>query len=218
MRIAERLYRSVLGRPMSAVARWLASLHTPRMIYGYVDARSGAFRKFTRISSTATILSPERLAIGEDVWIWHHSIIDATEGIEIEEGAQIGAWVGIFSHGSERAVRLLGRRFVHIHNAERAGYTRGPVKIGAFTFVAAGAVILPGVTVGKGCLIGAGALVNRDVPDHAIVVGNPGEVRGNTLDLDARAFSKGDFTSTYYDQSALESVLARASAQRRPTE
>lgn len=216
MRLAERLYRSALGRPMSAVARWLARLHTPRMIYGYVDAATGRFRKFTRISSTAVIMSPGRLSIGEDVWVWHHTIIDATEGIEIGDGAQIGAWVGIFSHGSERAVRLLGRRFVHIHNSERAGYTRGPVKIGAFSFVAAGAVILPGVTIGKGCLIGAGALVNRDVPDYGIVLGNPGELKGSTLDLDARAFTKGDFSSSYYDQDALEAVLARVAAHGRP--
>ena len=161
-------------------------------------------------------MSPERLAVGEDVWVWHHCIIDATEGIEIGDGAQIGAWVGIFSHGSERAVRLLGRRFVHIQNSQRAGYTRGPVKIGAFSFVAAGAVVLPGVTIGKGCLIGAGALVNKDVPDYSIFLGNPGEVRGSTLDMDARAFSKSDFSSTYYDPDALAAVLARVSAQGRP--
>lgn len=216
MRMAERLYRSALGRPMSAVARWLARLHTPRMIYGFVDAPTGRFRKYTRLSSSAVIMSPHRLSIGEDVWVWHHSIIDATEGIEIGDGAQIGAWVGIFSHGSERAVRLLGRRFVHVHNSERACYTRGPVKIGAFSFIAAGAVILPGVTIGKGCLIGAGALVNRSVPDYGIVLGNPGEVRGSTLDLDSRAFTRGDFSSTYYDQDALEAVLARVHAQKRP--
>jgi acetyltransferase-like isoleucine patch superfamily enzyme len=217
MRIAERMYRSALGRPMSAVARWLAGLQRPRMIYGYVDGYTGEFRKYTRISSSAVVMSPNKLSIGEDVWVWHHSIIDATEGIEIGDGVQIGAWVGVFSHGSERAVRLLGSRFVHIHNSGRAGYTRGSVKIGAYSFVAAGAVILPGVSIGKGCLIGAGALVNRNVPDFAIVLGNPGEVRGSTLDLDARAFKSGDFSSTYYDGDALEAVLARVEAAGRPS-
>jgi acetyltransferase-like isoleucine patch superfamily enzyme len=209
MRLSERLYRSPLGRPMSAVARWLAALHTPRMIYGYLDPRTGDFRKYTRISSTATVMSPHRLFIGEDVWVWHHSIIDATEGIEIADGVQIGAWVGIFSHGSEKSVRLLGRRFVHIANADRPGYTRGPVKIGAFSFIGAGAVILPGVTIGKGCLIGAGALVNRDVPDYSIVLGNPGELRGSTIDLDVRAFRSEDYSATYYDTEALEQVRSR---------
>ena len=64
MRIAERMYRSVLGRPMSAVARWLAGLQRPRMIYGYVDGNTGDFRKYTRISSTAVVMSPNNLSIG----------------------------------------------------------------------------------------------------------------------------------------------------------
>jgi len=34
-------------------------------------------------------------------------------------------------------------------------------------------VILPGVTIGAGALVGAGAVVTRDVPDGAVVVGNP---------------------------------------------
>ncbi len=39
--------------------------------------------------------------------------------------------------------------------------------------IGSGAVILPGVTIGAGALVGAGAVVTKDVPDGAIVVGNP---------------------------------------------
>lgn len=42
--------------------------------------------------------------------------------------------------------------------------------------IGAGAVILPGVTIGEGALVGAGAVVTRDVPDHAVVVGSPARV------------------------------------------
>ena len=42
--------------------------------------------------------------------------------------------------------------------------------------VGAGAVILPGVTIGAGAMVGAGAVVTRDVPDGATVVGNPAQV------------------------------------------
>ncbi|EFH09663.1 CatB-related O-acetyltransferase [Pseudoroseomonas cervicalis] len=51
-----------------------------------------------------------------------------------------------------------------------------PVKLGADAWVGHGAIILPGVTVGIGAAIGAGAVVTKDVPDYAIVVGNPGRV------------------------------------------
>jgi len=48
-----------------------------------------------------------------------------------------------------------------------------PVRIGAWADVGVNAVILPGVTVGKGAIIGAGAVVNRDVPENAVVAGVP---------------------------------------------
>lgn len=42
--------------------------------------------------------------------------------------------------------------------------------------IGAGAVILPGLTIGEGAMVGAGAVVTRDVPDHALVVGSPARV------------------------------------------
>jgi len=207
MKLVERLYRSPLGEIMSMGARAIFRLAQPRMIYGYRDHPTQNFRKFTRISSTAVIMSPEKLRIADHVWIWHHSIIDATEGIAIDEGVQVGAWVGIFTHGSESAIRLLGSQFVDIPNTERAGYTRGGVRIGKYTFIGAGSKILPGVSIGKGCLVAAGSIVNKDVPDFAIVRGQPAKVVGSTVDLDRRFFKTKDFSATYYDEQALQKVL-----------
>jgi UDP-2-acetamido-3-amino-2,3-dideoxy-glucuronate N-acetyltransferase len=53
--------------------------------------------------------------------------------------------------------------------------------------IGANATILPGVTIGAHAMIGAGAVVIRDVPARAIVVGNPGYIRGYTDDRDAAA-------------------------------
>lgn len=191
---------------MSIVARAYAGLHRPFMVYGYYDHGSRTFRKYVRMSSTVTIMNEEALAIGDHVWVWHHSILDATAGLVIEEGCQIGAWVGIFTHGSQHSIRLLGERYVHIPAGERRGYTRGRVKIGAYTFIGAGAMVLPGVTIGKGCLIGAGALVTQDIPDYSIVVGSPGEIKGRTTDIDRRFFREHDFSETYYDSRALAEI------------
>jgi len=204
--LLERLYRSPAGRLMSSVARGWARLHRPFMVYGYYDHGSKSFRKYTRMSSDVVILNERKLSVGEDVWVWHHTILDATEGLTIGDGCQIGAWVGIFTHGSENSIRLLGRQFVHIHNSERQGYTRGSVSIGAFSFIGAGAVILPEVTIGQGCLIAAGTLVNKSVPDYSIVAGVPGKIRGSTLETDERFFREFDFSSTYYDADALMKI------------
>jgi len=51
-----------------------------------------------------------------------------------------------------------------------------PVNIGHDVWIAAGAVIMRGVTIGDGAVIGANAVVTRDVPPYAIVVGSPAKV------------------------------------------
>lgn len=49
-------------------------------------------------------------------------------------------------------------------------------KIGNFVYIGYGAVILPGVTVGDNCVVGANAVVTRDVPSGNIVAGNPARI------------------------------------------
>lgn len=51
-----------------------------------------------------------------------------------------------------------------------------PIVIGNSVWIGAGAIILPGVTVGDNSVIGAGAIVNRDVPANCIVAGNPARI------------------------------------------
>ena len=67
------------------------------------------------------------------------------------------------------------------------GYTRiNRTKIGNKVFVGASAVILPGVTVGDGAIIGAGAVVTKDVRSGKIVAGNPARVIGDVADYISR--------------------------------
>ena len=52
----------------------------------------------------------------------------------------------------------------------------GNVTVGEGTHVGIGACIIQGINIGKWCTIGAGAVIIKDVPDFAVVVGNPGKI------------------------------------------
>jgi len=51
-----------------------------------------------------------------------------------------------------------------------------PCRVGSFVYISYGAIILPGVTIGDHALIGAGAVVTRDIPAGAVAVGNTARV------------------------------------------
>lgn len=69
---------------------------------------------------------------------------------------------------------------------------RRPVSIGDYAWIATGAMLLPGVHIGRGAVVGAGAVVRSDVPDFAVVAGNPavpsGVERCRELDYNPVAF------------------------------
>ena len=155
------------------------------MVWGYRDS-SGETRRRTRISDTAFLYYPEKIRISDNVFVWHYTILDGTGGLEICEGAQIGAWVGIFTHSSHIAIRIYGDHYQEVPEAEKKGYPTASVKIGKYAFIGAGAKVLPGVTIGDGALISAGTLVSKDVDNFQIVSGNPADVIGDTRALDKR--------------------------------
>ncbi len=57
-----------------------------------------------------------------------------------------------------------------------AGYTSKPVKIGKYVWIGANVVILPGVEIGDNAVIGAGAIITKNIPANSVAVGNPAKV------------------------------------------
>ena len=62
-----------------------------------------------------------------------------------------------------------------------------PVRVGRWADIGVNAVLLPGVTVGTGAIVGAGAVVTHDVPDRAIVAGVPATLLRYRTDPEGRA-------------------------------
>jgi acetyltransferase-like isoleucine patch superfamily enzyme len=63
----------------------------------------------------------------------------------------------------------------------KQGYEHSPVKIGDRCFIGTHSAILKGVTIGSCCVVGAGAVVTRDVPDNTIVAGVPARRIGRVV-------------------------------------
>jgi acetyltransferase-like isoleucine patch superfamily enzyme len=59
---------------------------------------------------------------------------------------------------------------------DEQGVSTTPVTIGDDVWIGANAIILPGVHIGQHCVIAAGAVVTKDVPDHSLVGGVPAKI------------------------------------------
>lgn len=105
------------------------------------------------------------------------------EGTVVIGGALINADARIGRHAIINTNSSVGHDvcledFVHIApNVALAGH----VHVGEGTFVGMGASVLPGIKIGKWCVIGAGSVVLQDVPDGATVTGNPARVIFNEV-------------------------------------
>jgi acetyltransferase-like isoleucine patch superfamily enzyme len=105
-----------------------------------------------------------RCVIGDHTWIGPQSYFDARD-LVLEEyvGWGPGAKVLGSTHTGQPADIPVIQTSLEIR----------PVRIAAWADVGVNAVIMPGVTVGKGAIVGAGAVVTRDVPAFAVVAGVP---------------------------------------------
>lgn len=182
------------------------------MAYGYYNRVKKRFQKFTRISSSAVLVDKKKLDLGDNVWVGHYSIIDSSYGVSIGEGCQLAAWIGVYSHSSHIAIRLLGKDYMRTDIHDRSGYQTGTVEIGVYTFVGVQSIILPGVKIGKGCIIAAHSLVSESVPDFSIVTGNPAKVVGDTRRMDKKYLSDTSVQETYFDRQVVEEFLSEQSA------
>lgn len=110
--------------------------------------------------------------IGRRCKISSHSFI--CEGVTIEDEVFVGHGVMFTNDRHPRATNADGSL------QGEADWAVEPILIRRSASIGSNATIISGITIGQGALVGAGAVVTRDVPDHAIVVGVPARVVGDT--------------------------------------
>ncbi len=198
-----KLYLSPFGFIISGFLHLFSWVHKPFMVYGYRNRKTGKFQKLTRISSSAKLINKKNIDLADNIWIGHYCLVDGTGGVSIGEGVQLSSHSVIYSHSSQDAIRLMGKHFIRQAAVNRPGYKLKHVTIGEYTFVGTSSVILPGSTIGKGCIIGAGSVVNTEIPDYAIAVGNPAKIVGDTRERDKSRFGDMIDSDKYYDPEAV---------------
>jgi acetyltransferase-like isoleucine patch superfamily enzyme len=102
--------------------------------------------------------------IGNHVWLGPHSYLDARD-LVLEE--YVGWGPGAKVLGSEHCGIPVDVPIIQTDLEIR------PVRVRAWADIGTNAVLLPGVTIGKGAIVGAGAVVTHDVPEFSIVAGVP---------------------------------------------
>lgn len=125
--------------------------------------------KKSTIHMGANFFQPANIKIGEDTIIGRNAFLDGRDKLMIGNHVDIASDVLIYN--SE-------------HDIDSKDFSAivAPVEIGDYVFVGPRTIILPGVKVGKGAVIAAGAVVSINVPDFSIVGGVPGKVIGERKD------------------------------------
>lgn len=150
-------------------------------IVGYIPIhvfRLGVYRlsgmrigRDTSFHWRARFFKPWKLSIGKNTIIGNDAMFDARNGITIGTNVSLsmGVWIWTMEHDPQDPYY---------------GAKGGPVVIEDYAWISCRVVILPGVTIGKGAVVAAGAVVTKDVPEYSIVGGVPAKVIGErTRDL-----------------------------------
>jgi acetyltransferase-like isoleucine patch superfamily enzyme len=138
----------------------------------------------------ALVFHPENVSLDEDVYVGHYAILKGYYKNELTVGR--GAWIGqaAFLHAAGGitigADVGIGPHVCILTSTHAEPGRDRPIMAGALQFapvrledgcdIGVGAVILPGVTVGRGAQVGAGAVVTHDVLPYAVVAGNPARI------------------------------------------
>lgn len=136
--------------------------HVRRAFY-----RAGGIKigKGSTIHMGTRFYDPHNLVIGEDTIIGENAVLDGRDKLQI--GNHVALATGVMIFNSQHEI-----------NDEFFSPSNAPVIIEDYAFIGPRVIIQPGVKIGKGAIVAAGAVVTKDVPSYAIVGGIPAKIIG----------------------------------------
>jgi maltose O-acetyltransferase len=161
---------SEIAADQRAAAEWMAR-YNRTIDLNEREALLG--ERFAAVGEGATIRPPfhcdygYNISLGRGVFLNFNCVILDVVEVVISDGTQIGPGVQILTadHPRDPVERATGLEWGK------------PIRIGRNVWIGAGALIMPGVTIGDDAIVGAGSVVTRNVPLGVTVVGNPARRR-----------------------------------------
>jgi acetyltransferase-like isoleucine patch superfamily enzyme len=135
-----------------------------------------------RLETGHGVVIREECALGADVRIWNHTTVDYGCRIGDRVRVHCGCYIAQGTVIEDDVFLAPGVKIANDPHPICHDCLAGP-KIRRRARIGLNVTLLPGIEVGAGALVGAGAVVTRDVPARALVYGNPARVHGSVDDI-----------------------------------
>ncbi len=184
-RMRDRLYCARLREYCVAAAN--ATFVAQTRIHNPIDPGAIVVGNQSLCMGELLVIAPSgRIAIGDWCYLGPDSQLWSLESIEVGDRVYVSHGAKVFDNNSHslsagerharyRELRTKGRHLIPEEVTHR------PVRIENDVWIGFNAAVLKGVTLGRGAVIGAAAVVTHDVPPYTVVVGNPARKVGESL-------------------------------------
>lgn len=167
----KRLRRYGAGLKFLAI-KFICRLPSHTLRKTFLRNLGAAIEKDVAFYSGAEVRSPRALSIGSGTSIGHDAILDARYGLKIGKNVNLSSQVMIWSAQ-------------HDYRSSSFASMGGAVTIEDYVWLGPRVIVLPGVTIGKGAVVAAGAVVTKDIEPYTVVAGVPAvKIRNRPTTLD----------------------------------
>jgi acetyltransferase-like isoleucine patch superfamily enzyme len=172
LKFLKKIAKSVLYRPGFARMGEGSVILLPRWLFNKKRIQVGEkcvigrFAVFNAVAEYAGRKYDSKIIIHDNVYIGGYAQLHCMDRLTIESGCVLSehVYVSDIAHGFDPDGGPI---------MEQDLESKGPVHIGEKTFIGYGVSVLPGVTLGKHCIVGTRSVVTRSFPDYSMIAGSP---------------------------------------------